>query len=350
MRKLGKEDKWLLVSCLQKSIRKGFSDLAVSYADQLYEIERSYLLYRLSIIAVEDVGLGNPQLVDEFLSTEIKKANIEEKGGKDYILSITEKLAVSGKDRSACDLTVLASSIAPSFSFDDSESVFLDNNKDIVDRMLAGWNILGAKKNTNNLVINKEDNVESFLSLNKHLITDERILNIIKNGYKIHREPHFMAMGLLKNQLALEEGKVISKFKTGDFFSRNFDKTFIDNFWLIDGVDWHTKEGKTAIYEFCNSSTETIKYLKSIKTPYNIIPNVIGTLLFRAVGQQVNERLVYPTAVNIMKMVEKNGLEKQLSLEINIKHLNTLFLNDLPLLNEKLHKILSKPDPKHFPF
>ena len=92
-RELTKEDKWLLVSCLQKSVRKGFVDLAIDYASKLYDLERSYLVYRLSIIAVEDVGLGNLSLVNEFMDTEIKKANIEDKGGKQYVLDITAHLA-----------------------------------------------------------------------------------------------------------------------------------------------------------------------------------------------------------------------------------------------------------------
>ena len=55
----------------------GYVDLALTYAEELYDLERSYLLYRLSII-----GLGNVKAVNDFISTEIKKDSILERGGE----------------------------------------------------------------------------------------------------------------------------------------------------------------------------------------------------------------------------------------------------------------------------
>lgn len=349
MRKFEKEDKWLLVSCLQKSIRKGFSNLALEYAEQLYELERSYLLYRLSIIALEDVGLGNTDLVNDFLSTEIKKANIEEKGGKNYVLEIVEKLSTSVKDRTACDLMVLASYSHNKLNNEDLENIFLSPEIKLAERAFAGWSILGAKKQPNEYIEKKVDDVDLFLEANKKLNVSEDILNIIKNGYKIHREFHFIAMGLLASQLEREKDFTIKNFKTGDIFERNFEQNLVDNYWLIDGIDWHTKNGKSAIFEFCNSNSDTVKYLKSLNVPYNNISSIVGSLLFRAVGHQVDKRLIYSTSIDVMKEVEEITFSQFIPKE-NIKELKIIFNNDLPILNNKIEKLMIKPNPMRFPF
>lgn len=349
MKKFEKEDKWLLVSCLQKSIRKGFSDLALEYAEKLYELERSYLLYRLSIIALEDIGLGNVSLVNDFLSTEIKKANIEDKGGKDYVLKVVEDLSNSVKDRTACDLMVLASYKNNILPNDKLEEIFLSSEHSLAERAFASWSILGAKKQPHDSIEKKIDDIELFLDTNKKLNISEDILNIIKNGYKIHREFHFIAIGLLASQLNLEKDFTIKGFKTGDIFERNFNANLVDNYWLIDGIDWHTKNGKSAIYDFCNTNSDTTKYLKSLNIPYNNLASVVGSLLFRAVGHQVDKRLIYASSIDVMKEIEDITFSQFIPRE-NIRELKTIFNNDLENLNIKIQKAMIKPNPMRFPF
>lgn len=379
MQELTKEDKWLLVSCLQKSVRKGFTSLAVDYASRLYDLERSYLVYRLSIIAVEDVGLGNLALVNEFMDTEIKKANIEAKGGKEYVLDMTAQLANSIKDRSACDLTSLcgkniASNKIETLCDEDLTQLVLNTNTPLIDKQYALWNILGAKKQVHDAIVKKEDNPELFFQINEQLLNtieyaNEDILSIgnttaaiqdfktmamncLQKGYKIHREPHFMAFALLLTQYIREISTIMEKYKTGDTVSRHYDIVLANNFWLVDGVDWHTKNGKNVIYEMIKDpASQTIKYLKNCAVNYEFFAPILGTLLFRAVGQQVQERLVYPSAINISRQAQTAGLNYLLTHNSNIDltHLQKIFLSDLPLINEKIDKSLKTPNSLKFP-
>src|SRR5689334_11289090 len=54
-------DKWLLSSAVQKLIRRGLTELAVSTALGLHTLDPAYLPRRLPIIAFEDIGTGNPE-------------------------------------------------------------------------------------------------------------------------------------------------------------------------------------------------------------------------------------------------------------------------------------------------
>src|SRR5690606_458945 len=52
-------DKWVAASGLQKSIRRGNTEIAAMCAETLLLLDPSYAWRRLPIIALEDVGFGN---------------------------------------------------------------------------------------------------------------------------------------------------------------------------------------------------------------------------------------------------------------------------------------------------
>lgn len=321
-------DKWILVSCLQKAIRKGYVNLALNYADELYDIERAYLLYRLSIIAVEDIGLGNINIIHDFLSTEIKKAEIEERGGKEYVLNIVEELALSDKDRSACDLTYLAGfyegASVQAQNFSSLEDIFLSNDVSVLKRLLAGWKVLGTKRQKNPFVQKEdEDDIEKFIEINSKLTSNPKVLDVIRSSYKFHREPHFIALGLLDNLLTQEvkKGGKVGKFNVGEVIHKKYTPKMCGykDKWLIDGFDWHTVEGKRAIFEFCKSDNSLINYLN--ENTKNIsdeeFAHGVGNLLFRENGHCVDKRLVYPSAVEIMKLCIQKSINLRFGEKVN---------------------------------
>ena len=349
MKNMTKDHKWLLVSCMQKSIRKGFAQLAMDYAECLYEIDKNYLLYRLSIIAIEDIGLGNIDAVYDFMKTQIKKSLVEEKGGKDYILKVVSDFANSIKDRSACDLCSLAS-LSEIKNDINNEDIFLSEDIPVVNRLMSGWEILGAKKLKNPLILNKEDNLAKFMQLNSLLVKNEKVLEIMKNGYLIHREPHFIALGLLHSIFEKEKNLKVGNYISGDYVEKHYYQNLISETWLIDGIDWHTKEGKSAIHNFCNEKNEMTQWFDKNKVHYDLRGNLIGLLMFRSVGHQVNKRLIYPTAIVTMKLSQKMEFEKVTRKQLDYNEALKTFEKVLPQLNQLLTQNLTTPDPKHFPF
>lgn len=52
-------DKWLVASSLQKSIRRGETQIAMNCAARLWEQDKRMLWRRLGVIALEDLGIGD---------------------------------------------------------------------------------------------------------------------------------------------------------------------------------------------------------------------------------------------------------------------------------------------------
>ncbi len=300
-----KSNKWLLVSSLQKSIRRGFFEDAKIIWDVVKELDKFHATYRTSIIAIEDIGLGNENLVHDFLSTSLKKANLSEKGGDDYIKKIIEDLALSTKDRSACDATWLASKLdwSKSFSNDFLKEFYKDESNDFIERVLAGWLLVGTKKIKHNFISERDEisNIEDFIELNRIMGVDEKTLEVVSASYPYQKEPHIFAYPLLKIKLEKEKGMTLGKYITGDSFSKKINK---DIYWnhgipiLYAAVDGHTSEGKRII-ERIKDYPEISNLIKD--TSENSKLYLLKHALFKAEGQIVNKRLFYPTASNIYR-------------------------------------------------
>lgn len=334
-----KNNKWLLVSSLQKAVRRGLSNEAAVLWDVAKEIDKFYVTYRTSIMAIEDVGLGNPTLVHDFLSTSLKKANLQEKGGDDYIRKVIKELAESVKDRTACDTTWLAGKIkTPSLEEVDLVSYYKDTQLNIIERSLAGWLLVGTKKIKHGLITERDENsnIEQFLEINKNLGVSESVLEVVKCSYSYHKEPHIFAYPLLSLALENEKDKTLGIYKTGDSFSKDFSSPIYYYQGipiLMSAVDGHTSEGKRVLEKIRNQSN---------------IQNIIGNLneeiqiylmkhaLFKAEGQVVNKRLFYPTASKIYKQSQIFYEDGQI-----IKELTQEIENMLPEINNIRENVLN---------
>ncbi len=101
------DNKWLAASCLQKSIRRGLVEPALSAAIELHRIDPEYSFSRLGVIAYEDIGLANPDLCAEVLLA--KRKAIRKRVGDERLLAyLVQQCAESTKDRTATDLLCLS--------------------------------------------------------------------------------------------------------------------------------------------------------------------------------------------------------------------------------------------------
>lgn len=302
-----KEKKWLAASCLQKSIRNGLTDLSLSYAEQLYDIERAYLLYRLSIIMIEDIGIANIDLVHLFLTTEIKKQTIEDLGGKNFVLDIVQKTSESIKDRTAADLSHL------SYFIDTyNEPICIETfqkEENIINKCLILWLLNGSQKYIKHS-IQEEGNFEMFKETIDNMSISNKIKDIIYSAIKFHREPHVFALPICFELFNQEKNLTMGKFKTGDYIeSKNLPIEIYknkDGDWLNLGIDKHTREGAKALNNFIYSNTDIKNFLNKHQVPKETWQELIGHIIFRTEGHQVNKRLFYPTAVQIMKENQQN--------------------------------------------
>jgi hypothetical protein len=101
-------DHSLLTSLMQKSIRRGLVDWAVSAALALQASDPAYPWRRLRGIATEDVSLANPDLVAGVLALAGKQSLINKLGAPHLLAHTVARLAASIKYRGACDVLMLA--------------------------------------------------------------------------------------------------------------------------------------------------------------------------------------------------------------------------------------------------
>ena len=335
-------EKWLIVSCLQKSIRKGFEDIACIYAGQLYELDKNYLIHKMGTILLEDIFLANPQLINDFFLYSNRKNH-----KKIEIINFIKQLCQSVKDRTAYDILEITK-IKNLKTYEFPEKVLNSNNSVIIDKFQS------AKQILNQLIIKNPLSNESYhieKLLNEYEISkNKNIIEIIKNIYVSSKDSNFILLGFIDNLYQEEKNKTMGNVKTGDVIEYHFKQELLNNKWLIDGIDWHTKEGKSAIQDFIAEETELKKYLLTLGI-YENLDIVIGLLLFKTIGQEVDKRLFYPTAVMAAKLSKKLEIEKIIGHKnFNQNELFSLFKNDYPILKSFIENTFTMPDPDSFPF
>lgn len=335
-------EKWLIVSCLQKSIRKGFEDIACLYAGQLYELDKTYLIHKMRTILLEDIFLANTDLINEFFIYANRKNH-----KKIEIINFIKLLSQSVKDRTAYDILEITK-VKNIQDYKIPEEILKNDKSVIIDKLQS------AKQILNQLVIKNPLHTESFhieKLLNDYEITEnKKIIEIIKNIYVSSKDSNFLLLGFLEKVYQQEKLQMMGKVKTGDIITYQYKPELLNNKWLIDGIDWHTKEGKSAIQEFMMENSEIKKYLLSLGVNENI-DLIIGLLLFKTIGEEVDKRLFYPTAVMAAKLSKKLELEKMIGhKEFNQNEIFIIFKNDYPLLKTFIQDKFKMPDPDSFPF
>ena len=339
-----KNSKWLLVSSMQKAIRRGLAKEAGDIWEVAKEIDRFHAMYRASIIAIEDIGLGNQELVHDFLSTSLKKSNIFEKGGDNYIKETIIKLANSVKDRTACDITWLSGKLV----IDNLDRNFLselykNEEKELIERVLAGWLLTGTKKIKHGIIQSQdnESNIDLFLDLSRQLKVDEKTMNVVSSSYGYHKEPHIFAYPLLSLAYKNEEKQKSGIYTTGQSFEKNLETPIFYYHGipiLLSAVDGHTSEGKRVL-EKIKHNQEIQGIIKNLNE--NTQDYLLKHALFKIEGQLVNKRLFYPTAASIyrksLNFYEDTLLFKDLSgkMETLLPEINNIREN---ILNYSLKK------------
>jgi hypothetical protein len=111
------DDRWLLISSIQKAIRFGLPDHAAWVASQLYALDRKALHRRLGVIAIEDVLAGDPLATAQALAVLGAMDWRRAKGEERVYCWLARRLAEADGDRSAAELLDAAHS-DPRVDFD----------------------------------------------------------------------------------------------------------------------------------------------------------------------------------------------------------------------------------------
>src|ERR1700682_409472 len=102
-------DRWIALSSLQKSIRRGAIEPATTAAMALWS-EPSRLLDRLLVIGLEDIGVGDPEVLREVIELNTDRAWRRKMPDKGRVVNMcwVERMCVATKSLFADEILAIA--------------------------------------------------------------------------------------------------------------------------------------------------------------------------------------------------------------------------------------------------
>lgn len=376
------QDRYILASALQKSIRRGLSGYALQYAAILGQEDYNYLIYRLGIILTEDIGVSNTTLLNEYLNLKISKKSIEAEGGMNFINNIIQKACISIKDRSSCDLAYFSSNITkwsilkpefqkviqsqPNDRLNLIKSLITQNINPALKVNLI-WTALGQRKYPNELLSNlnlfefpklkngkNDDSVENFKCLLLELGLNQEEISATINAHATQNE--FMCLGMavtyhertkyIHSELVKNPAFECS-IQHIDFLSDSASLMKNLNINILNAaIDHHTSQGKAAYTMFLKTDNEYNRYMSSLGFSKELSNSLLPFFMFRVEGHEVNKREFFPFAKQVMIMANQISLNRLLNLDFNdktysFKDISDIVKSQIPTINYYREKSLN---------
>jgi len=148
-------DRWIALSSLQKSIRRGAVEPATAAAAALWS-EPSRLLDRLLVISLEDIGVGDPGVLREAIELTTERTwrrKLPDKG-REATLGLVERMCTATKSRFSDEILAIAAlepalgSVRTELAMASTEQLacFSATSDDIGVRALASWFLAGTAR------------------------------------------------------------------------------------------------------------------------------------------------------------------------------------------------------------
>lgn len=297
-------DAWLATSALQKAIRRGHQTIALAATSFLLDGHADRFWRRAAVIALEDIGIGDLDLVKEVLVSSTRKSWRAEHGGDwDVASRLMLRLCASPKSRDACELLVTAD-LHPRLRRQRTE--FLDHSShqlcDIVadparhlaERTLAAWLIAGTKRFPAYSLPEVAGSFAALLDIYRHLGIPENVLEVARLGSTRTDEGHPLTLPLV--WLTASRGPVAVQ-------PNELQKPTPIRGWSDYAFDMHTRLGRRALAMFADQCAALRKMMHN-HLPVSAHADFVGHLVFRAEGHVVDRRLSYPGAGLILRDAE----------------------------------------------
>jgi hypothetical protein len=284
---------WMGVSQLQKSIRRGDPEAAVEWAWALWNSDRAYGIFRMAVVAAEEIAGADPALARAFLESGIKKTWFEERGGFRAFAYFADAFARSPKDRASCDLASTASLarldglVQPSGPLDYKalREVAIDPQRAIPARLSALWLLAGTQKCPNpKLGKERPGRLVDFLGACDAICPDGDLLACVDLSLRVNKEPNPIGLTLCRaaqTQATLVDDLEIPTDKRGQ--------------GLLCAVDAHTREGRDALAKLIAQSPLAQSLCAPMRGAHDK-SKLLGSLFFHLEGHDVAPRLDYPLA------------------------------------------------------
>lgn len=320
----GKDDKWLLASHLQKSIRRGMVGQAMWAAGHLHAVDRAYLAYRTGIILMEDLaGSGSNDLVDPKQPWGAKHfQSIKNEEDRGHWQNLIKSMAQGVKDNLACEYIHCVwwlkdfeqeegpwEKIAPEYAIEQMHR----QDRPWWWRGLMSWRGVGSKKYPHSLLPETEGLPQTWLEACPLPI--QPLIQSI--GFK-QIEAHSVFLPLVfsrKNQLIQQP---LSTETIGP--------------WVACALDKHTREGSRALAEMYRQSPPEHKKMFD---PQKAV-DILGTLYFWVEGGKHDQFISGDEDQSVRADIRKRWLQHH---GLHGRHLFDCWV-DLSRLNTQRRKVI----------
>lgn len=300
-------DPWLAASALQKSIRWGATEDALLAAHTLLEIRPDRLWRRLAIIALEDVGLGDLDLVAQVVWVSGKQAWRRDHGGDWRIAAhLIQRLAAAPKSRDACDVLVIAGWHR---ALDDARLRFFgastgelietvsDDRVSLPVRALAAWYLAGTANHPGENLPLRKGRYADLAEVYADLQVSPEVLQTAGWGAARTREAIVLPLIWLEYR----------KSTWCEVRSEPLPDPVHIGGWPAAAWDMHTRSGKRALGRFAKECPALHHFLQA-NVPQAERLVFVCRLVFLAEGGRLNRRLTYQGADALLQMAQEAQL------------------------------------------
>lgn len=293
---------WVAQSALQKAIRRGRTQVALTAASTLLQQAPERLWRRLACIAFEDVGVGDLELVTLVTAAMAGKKARASLGGEWKVASfLITRMADTTKCRAADDLLLVAENhlnfqterLQLGFSTTQDLTQVITSSEPLPVRALAAWFLLGTDRRPSpQLARRRGDLAALFAALGAILPPD--LVEITRDGYRRSKEVLPIFMALLSPHLKRELVSVEDDDAPPEIMIRDVPG------WSLDV---YSRPGRAALGELIEGSSDTARWVRA-HIPSRQRVNFLGTIVFRLEGQCCRQRLRWEVADELRRATD----------------------------------------------
>jgi hypothetical protein len=325
------------MSAMQKAIRRGREDLALSAAATLLRDAPDKLWRRLGCIAYEDVGLAALDTVGIATASLGGKQARAALGGEWAVAScVVAELSRAPKCRAADDL-LMACELHPAYADVRAQLPRLSTRAlieiatgqgSVHGRALALWYALGTDRDRSTLVRRRGDPRVVFDQLCE-AGWPHAAVEVAREGFRRTNVTLCPLVALLASEprqaAQIESDDLPPEDMIGDVPA-----------WALD---IYTREGRAAFARFLQTDASAARWVRRNVRPARRV-SFLGHIVFRVEGGLVSNRMPWPLAEELRRQVdyECSGRDCPDAAEIL-----GLMRDDIPLLNEVRAAVMGAP-------
>lgn len=284
---------------LQKSIRRGRTDLALAAAEVLSRLDPDRLWRRLVVVAFEDVGVANADLIYQTVTAAAHRVRLARRfGGWRLVSLIVSRLAASAKCRAADDLHVAAFD-CPAWHVDRLELSELPT-RDLFAVIASGARVerraVALRQATATGSHHGRGSRQGATAVFELLseIAPHTLGIIARAGYRQTGEIITAFMPLLWPLYDGDEAELVS-----DRFPPEMIVGGVPS-WALDGF---SREGRRALTYLLSTGCPTARWLRANVPPADRT-RILRHAQFRIEAGLVADRVIWPTGQNLRRQAD----------------------------------------------